>query len=224
MATAWPMLRLDSVTAYRYADYDAPLWEKPNGSYARFHRPGTGPTQYLCLHPLGPWAEAVRSYELISDSVANIDDLALNLHRTWVLEADLGDVLDLDFSHAEFLGLDPKDLIDNDYTPCQQAAATYGRATSGFPSIWRYPSAALPGTYNLVIFGGYRMVPIGRSTARGKMAGCLLADRGRPPRELLQLMHHAGYDPSLHSSYAAWLNGIAATPFRQPSRFAYQQS
>ncbi len=54
-------MNLASIVAYRFASWDTPLWINENRSEARFNRVGDPPTQYLCLHPLGPHAELLRS-------------------------------------------------------------------------------------------------------------------------------------------------------------------
>ena len=48
--------------AYRLASWRRPLRTEPSRVAGRFHRmTEESPTQYLCLHPLGPWAEFLRA-------------------------------------------------------------------------------------------------------------------------------------------------------------------
>ena len=68
--------------AFRYADYDTPLRTEPASRPGRFHR-GTEslPTQYLCLHPLGPLAELMRGSDL-----RRPEQVRAVAARTWALE------------------------------------------------------------------------------------------------------------------------------------------
>ena len=54
--------RVRVTVAYRLASWRRPLRTEPSRVAGRFHRmTEESPTQYLCLHPLGPWAEFVRA-------------------------------------------------------------------------------------------------------------------------------------------------------------------
>jgi hypothetical protein len=75
------------------------------------------------------------------------DDVILNL---WTAMVDIDDVKRVDFDDCETYGRTPDELVGDDYTPTQ-ALADVVRA-SGTTAII-VPSAALPGTHNLILFG-----------------------------------------------------------------------
>ena len=71
--------------AYRLASWRRPLRTEPSRVAGRFNRmTEESPTQYVCLHPLGPWAEFVRGSGLVTP-----EQLAFVRHRTWALRVDL---------------------------------------------------------------------------------------------------------------------------------------
>jgi hypothetical protein len=54
--------------------------------------------------------------------------------------------------------LEAGDLVDDDHSACQGAGSRLGFAEAE-PKAWIYPSAALPGTRNVVIFGARHVWP-----------------------------------------------------------------
>lgn len=99
----------------------------------------------------------------------------------------------------------------------QRAGELYGQTDPDFPRIWRYPSSALPGTNNLVVFGplwmaAYQALP---ASPEG-VPGSLIARAARPPRELDGVMRHQG-EP--HPGLLAHLEGRIFT-LNQPLSFA----
>ena len=104
----------------------------------RYHRGDElEPPQYLCLHPLGPHAEALRFF----DARTVEDARALDL-RTWAVEIPDDGLAEIPFDAA---------LVADDYTACQDLADRL-RAAGHRGAV--VPSAALPGTRNVVLFGG----------------------------------------------------------------------
>ena len=110
----------------------------------RFHRGDEAePTQYLCLHPLGPHAEAMRFFDTRTVDEARALDL-----RTWAVGVpDDGSRRDPD-------------------TPTRGSPTTRPRARTSPTRCARpatrgaiVPSAALPGTRNVVLFGGRVTAP-----------------------------------------------------------------
>ncbi len=142
------------VVGYRVADWDTPLWVNTNRSQSRFSFPGAI-VQYWSTHPLTPWAEYLRGINLREPGEA-----AEIVLRPWAAELTLpAETLDLDFESAASHGLDPKDLVDDDWRGCQKWAAMTR------PAALIVPSAALPGTRNIVLFGPrvrsrYGVVPV----------------------------------------------------------------
>ena len=135
-----------SSIGYRKADWDSPLWALPNTRAGRYNLAGESGTQYLCGHPWGPWAETLRWEDRRTDEEAL--DLA---GRIWAVRAVLPKPpLLLGFQNAKDYGLNPDDLVAEDYRACQRFA-TEARAAGAQALL--VPSAALPGTSNLVILG-----------------------------------------------------------------------
>lgn len=129
---------------FRHAAYDTPWWAFPSSRRGRFHRGRVDTVQYLCLHPLGPAAEMLRHQ---IGPAGDPDHLVLNL---WTAIIDIPDVVAIDFANCTDHGITPDELIGEDYAPTQQLADTVQQ--SGAPAMI-VPSAALPGTHNLIVFG-----------------------------------------------------------------------
>ena len=176
-----------TVVAYRWADYDTPLWASPNRVAGRWHALGAGPTQYWSLHPLGAWAEYVRSQGIYDP--AGLETVS---SRTWAAEFDLGGatVTTVSFANAGDYGVTPAQLVADDHGPCRRL----GGALRADHDALIVPSAALPGTDNLVIFGPRVMVPYGIEPPDPSVdvPTAPTADRARPPVELLGLVCHLG--------------------------------
>ena len=134
---------MSSVTAFRLANWDTPLWVAPNRRASRYFSAGVQVVQYWSLHPLTPWAEHLRYH-----GVRDPDEAGQLLVRPWVATLDLpAGLLDLTFDNAAEHGLDPGALVEDDWSECQRWAASLTA-----PGLL-VPSAALPGTRNLVLFG-----------------------------------------------------------------------
>jgi RES domain len=131
-------------TAFRHAAYDSPWWAFPSSREGRFHRAGQDTVQYLSLHPLGPAAEMLR---LNVGPDGDPDDVVLNL---WTAVIDIDDVIRIDFADCEGYGCTADQLVGDDYTPTQDLADAV-RASGATAMV--VPSAALPGTENLIVFG-----------------------------------------------------------------------
>jgi hypothetical protein len=185
----------------------------------RFNFPAGGPTQYLSAHPLGPMAERLRAAErYLGWPVDETDSayLGLQLH-VWTLKLSADYIFDLTFDTASRVGLSAEDLVSEDYTAAQKAGETYGRNDAEFPKVWRYPSAALPGTNNFVIFGGrwisaYDLPP----TSAVRIPACVVATKAAPPIELSAVMRHFR---ALHGGLECHRQG-ARFSFEQPLSFA----
>lgn len=144
--------RLESTwTAYRQV---APKWPPlvhaagaayPEQESGRWHQLGEGYAQYTALTPQGAWAELVR-YHGIRD-----EDLAREQRRNlWVVRVAERDIADLStFGAYEACGLDPA-LAVGPHEDARILAAELRDA--GYRGLLS-PSAALPGTVNLTVFG-----------------------------------------------------------------------
>ena len=132
------------LTVFRHAAYDSPWWTLPSSPAGRFHRARLQTVQYLSLHPLGPAAEMLRHN--VGPS-GNPDDVILNL---WTAVVDVDDVTQIDFGDCARYGLTADELVGDDYSRTQELADVV--RDSGATGM-RVPSAALPGTDDLILFG-----------------------------------------------------------------------
>jgi hypothetical protein len=147
-----------------------------------------------------------------------VDDPELNQakHRLWVVLVEAREVFDLTFASAAVVGLTPDQLVSDDHLACQQAGERYGREDEEFPDVWRYPSASLPGTSNLVIFGAramstYLLPPVSSVDVPGSIATAV----AQGVVVLLSAMRHVG---TAHVGLEAYRNGTEHV-WDQPTTF-----
>lgn len=173
--------------AFRWSDYDVPLWTRPNSSALRWNRARQDATQYLSLSTDGSWAELIRSERLLSTA-----DLRLASMPMWILRVRETNLADYStFEKAQAAGFPPEALVSDDYERCQAEAQRLRRA--GFRGVLA-PSAALPGSVNLTLFGRRLAVAWDHPEAT-LMASFVRVKRlavGRPPDELLPAVRHHG--------------------------------
>ena len=131
-------------TVFRHAAYDTPWWASPSSREGRFHRAGQDTVQYLSLHPAGPAAEMLRHNV---GPGGDPDEVVLNL---WTAVIDIDTVTTVDFQDCQTYGLMVDELVGDVYRPTQALAAAIRR---GGADAMVVPSAALPGTHNLILFG-----------------------------------------------------------------------
>lgn len=131
-------------SAFRHAAYDTPWWAFPSSREGRFHRAGQDTVQYLSLHPLGPAAEMLRHNV---GPGGDPEQIVLNL---WTATIDVDAVTWVDFQDCHAYGLTADKLVGDDYGSTQALAAA---VRSGGADAMVVPSAALPGTHNLILFG-----------------------------------------------------------------------
>ena len=127
-----------------------PLWHNagepvPSQEPGRFHRQGEGYCQYLSVTAFGAWAECARFYSIRSADRAG--ELRRNLWVVHVDEENLADLSSLDRYDA--CGLDPRIAV-GDHGESQALADELRDA--GYRGLLS-PSAALPGSVNLSLFG-----------------------------------------------------------------------
>jgi len=186
------------VVCYRFAAYATPLRTVPAWQPARFSRGDEDePTQYLALHPLGPLAELMRNAELRSP-----EQVRAVSTRTWALEVPVGDLPEITFATAESFGITAEQLVGDDYGPCQELAVTLRSQVEGVI----VPSAALPGTRNVVLFGPRVAAPyLTHPVSTLDVPASITADGARPPTTLMSVVRYAG---NPHAALSAWRNGI----------------
>ena len=186
------------MVCYRFAAYATPLRTVPAWQPARFSRGDEDdPTQYLALHPLGPLAELMRNAELRSHEQVRVIST-----RTWALEVPIDDLPEITFANAETFGIAAEQLVGDDYGPCQALAETLRRQAEGVI----VPSAALPGTRNVVLFGPRVAAPyLTRPVSSLDIPASITADGARPPTSLGQVVRFGG---DTHAALDAWRNGI----------------
>lgn len=188
------------LVTFRLANYETPLWAVPNFAAGRYNDPDDGPTQYLGLHPMTPWAELLRNED------RRTRERALMLrYPLWAIRAQLAvEPAELTFESAPEFGIRPEDLVADDHRACRALAR---RLRADGPPAFTAPSAALPGTRNLVVLEprvltGWQVEPIDAID----WPGALAAQDGRCPDGLWDLVHHRGARRA-HAGLAAWAAG-----------------
>jgi RES domain-containing protein len=185
---------------FRLANYETPLWPVENFSAGRFNRAGEGVAQYLSLHPMTPWAELLRGEDRRTRERA-----LLMRYPLWALRVRLDeDPVDISFDTAPDHDLAPADLVGDDHSPCQALAE---RLRRGGVKALTAPSAALPGTQNLVLLEpkvaiGWDLEPWDSID----LPTCMVAQDGRCPEALWHLVHYRGAGTP-HPALDAWERG-----------------
>jgi hypothetical protein len=195
--------------AFRLANYETPLWSVENFSAGRYNAAGSGCTQYLSLHPLTPWAELLRNEDRRTRERA-----VLMRYPLWALRVRIEDEpVELTFESAASFGLDPGDLVDDDHGPCRALAEAY---RSGGPGAFTAPSAALPGTTNLVVLEPHVLVSYNQEPLDDiDWPGSMASQGGRCPEGLWDLVHYRGSDTK-HPALDAWERGVTFE-FKEPA-------
>jgi RES domain-containing protein len=183
------------------SSWDTPLRVNPNRQAGRWNHAGSGPTQYIALHPLGTWAEYLRWHEL--REAGQLRHIRLGV---WAIRLLGEPPLLVDYDRASSLELEAEDLVSEDWSACQ-AAAERLRSDRAAPKSLIVPSAALPGARNLVILEARVAVPYTFDPLHvTDMPVTLAAAGARPPASLLELVRHAG-EP--HAELDAWRRGVS---------------
>ena len=174
--------------------YDVPLWVNPNRREGRWNLPGVGCTQYFALDAEAPFAETIRHEDLRSE--ADVSHYSTTL---WQLKVDEGAVVDYsDFALAEAAGFPPEALVEDDYERCQAEAAWL--VSKGAQAL-KTPSAALPGSVNLTVFGARVPIPWSSTASlTSAMPSQRLMD-GHPPAGLVSRVRYFGQEHSQLLSY-----------------------
>jgi hypothetical protein len=188
------------LVVYRAAAYHTPLWIEANVMDGRFNRKGGGPVQYFCLHPLGPLAEAVRRLPV------GLDPAEIR-RPVWALRLPDAPVQTIGFEEAGEWGIDPYALVcpPDAYGECQDLADVFQAQHD--TSVLRVPSAALPGTWNLIVFGERVLAPYTPEPLDPLLdvPGAPAAVDARALDELIALVRPL--DQFAHDAYDAWSAG-----------------
>lgn len=197
---------MSSFTAWRHAAYDTPVRNISSRRNGRYNTVASEPTQYLSLHPWGPWAEVLRWEDRQQPSEAR--ELS---GRIWVLRLEVtGAVEVVSFDNARDFGVSPDELVAEDHSACQSLAA---RARARGVAALVVPSAALPGTDNLVVLGPRVLSPWAAAPVDDvDVPAAVAADRAGPP---LALLPHVRWRGQEHGGLTAWSSG-AGGPFLEP--------
>jgi RES domain len=190
---------METVT-FRLANYETPLWSVENFAAGRYNAADSGFTQYLSLHPLTPWAELLRN-----EDRRTRDRAVLMRYPLWAIRAQIEDEpFHLTFDNASDFGLRPDDLVADEYGPCRAVAQAF---RAGGPRAFTAPSAALPGTVNLIVLEprvltSWNQVPIDEVDWPGSMT----SQDGRCPERLWELVHYRETG-TRHPGLDAWERG-----------------
>lgn len=170
------------LVAFRYSDYDVPFWVRPNSRAGRWHVTGDPPTQYWSTTPDGAWAELIRAEELTRE-----DELDLLRMPMWVCRIPCLGLVDLREAAAQQrLGLTAADLMSEDWSKCQEAAAELRGTARGVIT----PSAAIDGASNVTLFGARRAIDFEHQPRLAAAVPSAVVAHGRPRPGLIPLVHH----------------------------------
>ena len=189
-------------TTFRLAAYETPLWAVENFSPGRYSDAGDGATQYLSLHPMTPWAELLRNQQRRTAAAA----LQLRV-PLWTIKVTLeGPPLEITFDNSGEHGLAPGDLVADDQSACRDLARRLREQEEMGRSVL-VPSAALPGTLNLVLLDPYVAIPFSADpVATEDLPTAMAAQDGRCPNGLWDLVYHRD-SAREHAALEAWQAG-----------------
>lgn len=126
-------------------------------------------------------------------------------YRLWAIRAELDETpFELAFDNAGDFGLEPDDLVADDQGLCRALAEAF---RGGGPKAFTAPSAALPGTTNLVVLEprvliSWNQVPIDDID----WPVSITSQDGRCPEGLWQSVHYLGTG-TRHPGLDAWARG-----------------
>lgn len=186
-------------TGWRRADWDTPLWALPNTRAGRYNAAGTAPTQYVCLHPWAPWAEVLRW-----EDRRTAQEAAELAGRVWSVQVSLPEPpAEITFDAAADWGVSAEELVAEDYRACQQLAQ---QAKADRHAALLVPSAALPGTRTLVLFGprvliAWQLLAVDPHL---DVPAAVTADGAGPP---LAVLPHVRWRGAAHAGLQAWQGG-----------------
>lgn len=170
--------------AYRVSSYDTPCPPSPSRRDSRWGHEGGPVVNYWSLHPHGCWAEVYRAEGLLQFE----DVYGKVAQRLWVADLSHLEVVDI-HDLLDDLGMADDDLV-SDWAPCQRAALQL--VADGHLNV-RVPSAALPGTDNLVLFEQRFAVPFSElSDGEWDVPCAVAADRSHGALDVVAATRHYG--------------------------------
>jgi RES domain len=124
------------------------------------------------------------------------DDVLLNL---WTAVIDIDDVTRVDFADCERYGCTADELVGEDYTPTQVLADD---VRSSGATAMVVPSAALPGSHNLILFGERLLHPfLWEPVMPEEIPTGHLSDGARAPAEVAD---HVRWFGTTHAAAEQW--------------------
>lgn len=134
----------------------SPLWHKPlpiepqQQEAQRYNRQGIDYVQYFASSPRAAWAEHVR-HEGIKDPV-DLEAVRRAIYAAWITEVEIADLSGLEIAEGLEAGLSNA-LVGDDEASLERARALADDLRlSGYRGLLA-PSAALPGSSTLALFG-----------------------------------------------------------------------
>lgn len=181
---------------YRATTYDVPLWANPNRRSGRWNLAGHAATQYFCLDAEAPYAEMLRGEDLRSEAEAETFRTVL-----WQARVEEGAIVDYGtFDKAEAAGFPAEALVEDDHERCQaEAERLKSLGVRGVLS----PSAALPGSVNLTLFGTRVEADWSAEVQLASMLPVQRVAEGRPPAGLVARTRFYGQPHVLLDEYRA---------------------
>ena len=183
-----------SVVAYRATSYDVPLWVNPNRRSGRWNIAGGEPTQYMTLDAEAPFAELLRHENLQTE-----EEASHYFSTVWQLSVESDLIVDYrTFELAEAACFEAEALVNDDHERCQaEAQWLMSQEARGVVS----PSAALPGSVNLTLFGPRVCVPWGTDVELASSIPAQKLTTGRPPAGLTNSVRYYGQPEPLLQAY-----------------------
>jgi RES domain-containing protein len=150
----------------------------------------------MCLDTDAPFAETVRHEDLRTEA-----EVATYTTTIWQIRVDEGAVVDYStFERADAAGFSAEALVDDDHERCQAEAAWL--RSHGINGLLT-PSAALPESVNLTLFGPRVAIPWNATVA---LASTMPADKlttGHPPAGLVSRVRYYGQSHATLAAYVA---------------------